>query len=304
MDSASIAPLGLTSKLRKAPLLGCFIIITMISEKMLAHTYTAITIYVLPAPWKWIVPALVGCIGVWLVLRGMGKDEVKGSILGYLGAVFIWMSWFESGLPLLAHSAQIPPAIPEDGNVMAGLLGEHILLQMSGVFCILCLFYIMLNKDVRCRMLLWIRRSIGLKDTVGKPTQSYRHNVARVAAFEYFFVTWFMYVVMITIIDPRLFGLHHPVTYALSALVCAWGLYLMYKCTQQREVGLAVRYGIGAMGVAWFIPETLAFYDVLYEFYLRADLHPIAMTTVTVVYVACLVILYKTTINEKTGRSV
>ena len=48
-------------------------------EKMLAHTYTAITIYVLPEPWKWVVPALVGCIGVWLVLRGMGRDEVKGS---------------------------------------------------------------------------------------------------------------------------------------------------------------------------------------------------------------------------------
>ncbi len=95
----------------------------------------------------------------------------------------------------------------------------------------------MLNKDVRCRMLLWIRRRIGLGDTIGKPTQGYRPNVSRVAAFEYFFVTWFMYVLMITIIDPRLFGLHHPVTYTLSTLVCAWGLYLLYKCTQTAGSG-------------------------------------------------------------------
>jgi hypothetical protein len=294
---------GSSFALRKPPLLGLLIICMMISEKMLAHTYTVITIYVLPAPWKWVVPALVGCLGVWLVLRGMGKDEVKGSLLGYVGAVLIWMSWFESGLPLLAHSAQIPPAIPEDGNVMAGLLGEHIFLQMSGIFCVVSLFFIMLNKDVRCRMLIWIRRRIGLAETTGKPTQGYRPNVSRVAAFEYFFVTWFMYVLMITIIDPRIFGLYHPVTYTLSALVCIWGIYLLYKCTQQREVGLAVRYGIGALGVAWFIPETFAFYGVLYEFYLRADLHPIAMSVVTLVYIASFVILYRTPIDEKTGRS-
>jgi len=294
---------GMAHRLRQAPLLGCLIVVMMICEKMLAHTYTAITIYVLPAPWKWVVPAVVGCIGVWLVLRGMGRDEVKGSLLGYLGAVLIWMSWFESGLPLLAHSAQIPPAIPEDGNVMAGLLGEHIFLQMSGIFCVVSLFFIMLNKDVRCRMLLWIRRKIGLVETTGKPTQGYRPNVSRVAAFEYFFVTWFMYVLMITIIDPRIFGLYHPVTYTLSALVCAWGIYLLYKCTQQREVGLAIRYGIGAVGVAWFIPENFAFYGVLYEFYLRADLHPIAMTVVALLYISSIVILYRTPIDEKTGRS-
>ena len=84
----------------------------------------------------------------------------------------------------MAHAAQIPPAIPADGNVMAGLLGEHIFLQMSGIFCVTSLFFIMLNKDVRCRMLLWIKRSIGLAETIGKPTQGYRPNVSRVAAFE------------------------------------------------------------------------------------------------------------------------
>ena len=291
------------TNLRKAPLLGCMIVIMMICEKMLAHTYTAITIYVLPEPWKWVVPFLVGCIGVWLILRGMGKDEVKGSLFGYLGAVLIWMSWFESGMPLLAHAAQIPSAIPADGNVMAGLLGEHIFLQMSGIFCIVSLFFITLNKDVRCRMLLWIRRALRLTTVTGKPTQGYRPNVSRVAAFEYFFVTWFMYVLMITIIDPRIFGLYHPVTYTLSALVCAWGLYLLYKCTQQREVGLAIRYGIGAVGVAWFIPETLAFYGILYEFYLRVDLHPIPMAIVALTYIACIRVIYKTPIDEKTGRS-
>ena len=301
--TAATGGAGWIQSLRRPPLLGLMLIVLMVGEKMLAHTYTVITIYVLPAPWKYWVPGLIGCFGVWLILRGMGKDEVKGTLLGYLGAVLIWMSWFESGLPLLAAYDQVPKFLPEEGNMMAGLLGEHVLLQASGIFCFVTLFFIMLNKDVRCRMLLWIRRRIGMAETIGKPTQGYRPNVSRVAAFEYFFVTWFMYVLMITIIDPRIFGLYHPVTYTLSALVCAWGIYLLYKCTQQREVGLAIRYGIGAVGVAWFIPETLAFYDVLYEFYIRADLHPIAMSVVALVYVASMVILYRTPIDAKTGRS-
>ena len=194
-------------------------------EKMLAHTYTVIIIYVLPAPWKYWVPALVGLFGVWLIVKGLGKDEVKGSLLGLLGASVVWMNWFECGLPLIADYNEIPKFLPSEGNMMAGLLGEHVILQSSALFCFLGLFFIMLNKDVRCRMLLWIRRRARLE--VGKPTQAYRPNTARVAGFEYFFVTWFMYVVMLILIDPRLWGLYHPGTYTVSTALVLWSAYLL-----------------------------------------------------------------------------
>lgn len=293
---------GFAGALRRPPVLGLMLLLLMVAEKMLAHTYTVITIYVLPAPWKYWVPGLIGCLGVWLIIRGMGKDEVKGTIQGYLGAVLVWMSWFESGLPLLARYEEIPTFLPEEGNRMAGLLGEHVLLQASGIFCLVTLLFIMLNKDVRCRMLLWIRRRIGL-EVVGKPTQGYRPNVARVAAFEYFYVTWFMYVVMLILIDPRLFGLYHPVTYIGSILIVMWGIYLAFKLTQQREVGLSIRYAIGTVGVLWFIPEMAALYEVLYEFYLYVDKHPVAMAVVLAVFIFILRVLWTTPIDAKTGRS-
>jgi hypothetical protein len=290
------------SALRRPPILGLLLILLMAGEKMLAHTYTVITIYVLPEPWKYWIPALMGCVGVWLILRGMGKDEVKGTLLGYLGAVLIWMSWFESGLPLLAAYDQIPRFLPEEGNRMAGLLGEHVILQASGIFCFVTLFFIMLNKDVRCRMLVWIRRKLKM-EVVGKPTQAYRPNVARVAAFEYLYVTWFMYVIMLILIDPRLFGLHHPVTYIATALIVSWGLYLAYKLTRQREVGLSIRYAIGTVGVLWYIPEIAALYEVFYEFYLYVDRHPIAMALVLASFIFILRVLWKTPVDPKTGRS-
>ena len=280
------------------------LLVLMFSEKMLAHTYTVITIYVLPAPWKYWVPGIMGAVGVWLVLRGLGKDEVKGTLLGYSGAVLIWMSWFESGLPILAAWDEIPMFLPETGNQMAGLLGEHVLLQASGIFCLVTLFFIMLNKDVRCRMLLWIRRRAGLQTAVGSPTPRYRPTVARVAAFEYLYVTWFMYVLMLWLVDPRLLGLYHWASYALSALVMAWGVYLAWKLMKQREVGMAIRYAIGVAGVLWFIPEYLALHEVLYEFYLRVDRHPIAMAFVLAAFVTSFVVLWKTPVNEKTGRSI
>lgn len=294
----------LVSTLRKPPMLGLLLIVVMMCEKMLAHTYTGITIYVLPAPWKYIVPGVMGLFGFYLVVKGLGKDEVKGSLYGYLGGVTIWMSWFESSMPWLGHINEVKPALPpEGGNMMAGLLGEHILLQATGLFCVVMLFFMMLNKDVRCRMLLWIKRRLGLAEAIGKPTSGYRPNVARVAAFEYLFVTWFMYIITLVLVDPRLFGLHHWATYTGTALITLWGVYLAYKLTQQREVGLSIRYAIGAVGVMWFIPEIAALYEVFYEFYLRVDLHPIAMTVVLILFVAGLRILWKTPVNPETGRS-
>ena len=294
---------GLAAALRRPPVLGLMLIALMAGEKMLAHTYTVMTIYVLPSPWKYWVPFLIGCLGVWLVLRGMGRDEVKGTLLGYMGAVLIWMSWFESGLPLLAKYNEIKMFLPEQGNKMAGLMGEHVILEASGIFCFVILFFLMLNKDVRCRMLLWLRRRTLREEVVGKPTQGYRPNVARVAAFEYIMVTWFMYVITLVLVDPRLLGLYHPVTYALTGLIIAWGVYLAWKLTKQREVGMSIRYAIGAVGVLWFIPEILALYEVFYEFYLYVDRHPIAMAFILLMVIAILRLLWTTPINEKTGRS-
>ena len=107
-----------------------------------------------------------------------------------------------------------------------------------------------------------------------------------------------MYVLMLVIIDPRLNGLYHPVTYTLSAIIGLWGIYLLYKLTQQREVGFTVRYGIGAVGVAWYIPEALALYEKFYEFYIYADRHPYAILAVLVAFIAIFTILWKTPVSE------
>ncbi len=286
---------------RTAPVLGLMLTALLMLEKMLAHTWSAAMIYAVPAPWSFWVPFLTGCFGIWLIFKGLGKDEVKGSLLGLLGASVLWMNWFECGLPMIARYNEIPTFLPKEGNLMAGLLGEHVLIQSSALFCFIALFFLTLNKDVRCRMLLWIRRTARME--VGKPTQGYRPNVARVAAFEYFFVTWFMYVVMLILVDPRLWGLYHVGTYTGAAVLTVWSVYLLYKLTKQREMGLGIRYAIGAVGVAWFIPEMLALYEWLYEFYLYSDRHPIAILVLIALYAYIIRWVWKTPIDPDTQRA-
>ena len=54
----------MNEKFYKPPVLGLLIIALFFCEKMLAHTYTGITIYVLPAPWSYIIPGIFGFVGV------------------------------------------------------------------------------------------------------------------------------------------------------------------------------------------------------------------------------------------------
>ena len=49
----------LAERLRTPPALGILVAVMLIFEKFLAHTYTVITIYVLPAPWEYWVPGMI-----------------------------------------------------------------------------------------------------------------------------------------------------------------------------------------------------------------------------------------------------
>ena len=89
-----------------------------------------------------------------------------------------------------------------------------------------------------------------------------------------------------------------------SAAIVLWVLYLVFKLCKQREVGLAIRYGIGAVGVLWFIPEMAGLYEWFYEFYLYSNKHPVAMTAIAIAFGYLVWVLKKTPINPATQRSV
>ena len=156
---------------------------------------------------------------------------------------------------------------------------------------------------MRCRMLLWIRKTLGFREGVGKPTQGLKPQTARIAFNEYLYVTWFMYVLMIATLDPRLAGLHHPFTYALSAAILVWSLYLVYKQSKQNEVGLMIRYAIGAGGVFWYNFEIATLWDWYSEYWVRPDQNPVSCLLTILVFIALARFLWVTPVNPDTGKS-
>ncbi|TRX55020.1 hypothetical protein [Thalassomonas sp. M1454] len=272
-------------------------------QKPISHMFVVTFIYVIPdsATWKYLVSIAIGCIGVVLIYKGLKKDEVKGSLLGFFGAMLIWDSWFEMGVHFFEKANDIPMVKDAEGTPV--LLGSHVILEMTSIFLIFMLITTMFQKDMRCRMLLWIRKTLGLREGLGKPTAGIKPQTSRIAASEYLFVNWFMYCLMIFTLDPRIAGTHHMFTYVLSAAILVWSLYLLYKHSKQTEVGLMIRYAIGAGGVAWYNFEITTLWGWYNEFWVRPDLYPISCSIVLLLFIGIFTFLWKTPINPETGKS-
>ncbi|WP_448212058.1 hypothetical protein [Colwellia sp. MEBiC06753] len=302
-EQALSQPQANTSIRANTVLLAILVYVFITLQKPISHMVVVSLIYMFPPEftWKYLISFIYGAIGVVIVYKGLKMDEVKGSIMGFLGAMLIWDGWFELGLDFFEHNNHIPMVKDAAGTPV--LLGSHNILEISGLFLIPILVLTMFQKDMRCRMLLWIRKTLGLREGLGKPTAGIKPQTARIAASEYIFVNWFMYVVMITILDPRVAGTWHPATYALSAAIFVWSVYLFYKHTKQNEVGLMIRYAIGAAGVAWYNWEITTYWGWYTEFWIRPDQNPIRCLLVIIAFIALARFLWKTPVNPDTGKS-
>ncbi|WNC72197.1 hypothetical protein RGQ13_19055 [Thalassotalea psychrophila] len=271
-------------------------------QKPISHMYVVSMIYAVPhsETWKYLMTFAIGCIGVVLIYKGLKKDEVKGSLLGFLGAMLIWDSWVEMGLDFFEHANSIP--MVKDASGTPVLLGSHSILEISSIFLLFMLITTMFQKDMRCRMLLWIRKTLGLREGLGKPTAGIKPQTSRIAASEYVFVNWFMYVVMILILDPRIAGTHHMATYILSAAIFVWSVYLLYKQSKQTEVGLMIRYAIGAGGVAWYNWEIATYWGFYKEFWIDPSQWG-KWLVVLALFIGIFIFLWKTPINPDSGKS-
>ncbi len=284
----------------QTPVIATLIFFWVMLEKMVAHEYLVTLIYAgMPAAYSYGAAAVTGAIGLVLVWKGLHKeDEVKGTWFGYVGGALLWTSWFEMYMHFMGAYNGHPIAV---GDGQPFFLGEHAFLQSSSIFVVMIVVYMTMNKDVRCRMMLWIRNKLGLRP--GKATKGYRPQVARVAATEVMFVNWFMYVLMMAVLDERYLGAMHPFTQGFSVVMALWGLYLFYKQTQQKEVGMAIRYAIGAVGVFWYTPEyttLIGWYREPWVYYLD---YPITASLILIAFIVLTVVVYKTPVNKETGKS-
>jgi hypothetical protein len=242
-------------------------------------------------PWLWgyanVAVGLLGFACVWLGLR---QRELQACVLGFIGANLMFTGFFEFTFALFADVFAVAPVLsPTTGNV---LLTPGLQVNEASVFILVPLFLLFYaNRQVRCTMIVWLRRKLRL-DT-GPPTEPSRDRpYARIVASETLFVIWMIYVASLVTMDPRVLGPTHWFSMLVYAWFFVWPLYLVTRIIKLKVKGAIFRYAIPVGVLFWAWVETLASMDLVYEYYLHPLEYPLATGLTTVLAAACLALVF------------
>ena len=191
-----------------------------------------------PAPVYTSISMTVGTLGLILIWYGLKAGDALGSILGYMGGTLIWVGFFEWTWWSCSHWLGIETLVINGQPVLPPSM---LLVQASSMIFLPLLLLASTNKDTRCRMMLWSRRRLGLhipRDA------GHQHHAARVSATETVFIIWFVYLLNITLYDPRLVGSGPGAHHVVSLIIGVWALYLCTKLIRVPQIGPAIRYAI------------------------------------------------------------
>ncbi|MBL8630653.1 MAG: hypothetical protein JNM81_13540 [Rhodospirillaceae bacterium] len=244
-----------------------------------------------------IVSLLMGCGGMYMVWLGRNKGEGLGTWLGFIAGTLIWIGFFELSWKAFAIGLN-PQPVTYDGIPV--LNAELQVIQASSVAFFMMMAFLTINKETRCNMMVWIRRKLGLDP--GKAITNRERNFAAVTASESYMTTWACYIITIMIVDPRIVGNPMGMAAQLPYLaIFAWGLYMVYRITKQREMAPALRYAIGAGNVNWIWIEAGSRAKLYEEIWIKPLKYPVSLSILFVLLVIALIIMLQ---NKGVSRGV
>ncbi len=220
---------------------------------------------------------VIGAIGLTLLGLGMIvwtrwlRTDLHQSLAGLVGGILLWTGAVEYGF-ILAKRALGVSDLVVDGKLFT--YGEYRILEHTWGLVLIVFFYLLYHEDVRCNMILWLRRKLRLMK--GAPVQGKVQNYGPRVAFEVITVMWTFYVVLLLCFDRSIFGPHHPMTYGVFILSLGCGLYLLFRLFRIRELGLAIRYAIPTVIITWNGVEILAKWGLFREPWVTLNLPVLA----------------------------
>ena len=265
----------------RRPWIGALAFAAVLLWKPSAHAITVTMHHLFDGPMQYLIGAVIGLAGFWLVWRGFRRDELSATCLGFMGGALIWLGWFESSFQLFAQALKLEPVMWQGFPLLSP---ELQVIESSAILFLAVLIFTGANKDTRCRMFMWFHRNFRLRPN--QPTPGYRRQFARITAMEMIFVNWFFYVVNIAVFDPRLLGPRHTVTYALWVVFLAWGCYLLWKLLKYTSIAGAIRYAIPTVGAFWISIEMAAQWQLFSEIWVRPFEFPAANILIIAAFVA------------------
>ncbi|MCU0761015.1 MAG: hypothetical protein MUF07_17695 [Steroidobacteraceae bacterium] len=274
-----------------APWLGPLAFVTVLLWKPLAHTLAVLLHRHLPGSAGYLAGFAIGLAGAMLVWRGLRREEHAATCLGLAGGLLIWIGWMEYAFVYFAETMRIPWVTLPDGT--PALPPQFVLMQGTTVPVLLILYLTLVaNRDTGCRAALWLRRRLHLNP--GAPSPAQRPAYARITALEVIFVNWFMYLVLVTLNDPRVFGRTHPIQYAAFATFVLWAGYcLVARMPRITALPLALRYGVGVVGPAWAAIEIGSYKGFWTEVWIKPAQYPVTVTAIALSFAALAALVYR-----------
>ena len=289
---------GLVGEL-DTPWIGLLAIFITFMWKPAAHTVSVVNHLLFPGTAHYISGAVIGAVGFVLVWTGFRRDELTGTCLGFMGGSAIFMGLVEPSFMLFSELMAVAPLVDGEKTV----LGPNLLLmEASAVSYFVILIFLGADKDTRCRMFLWFHRNLRLRPNA--PTPGYKRQPARIAAMEAVLISWFFYILIITLCDPRIFGRDHLVTIVLFPIMLGWGLWLVFaKLTKFRSMAAALRYSIPVSGILWFNMEMAAQWRWYTEVWIKPVEFPLSNVLIGILFLTGGVVANLTTKRGGEGKA-
>jgi hypothetical protein len=233
----------------------------------------------------------LAALGVVLVWRGLKADDPAASLLGYAGGALLWMGFFEWTWRNFTLLLGIEPLMIDGQPVLPG---SFLLIQAS-VFVFLPLTILgVANKDSRCRMMQWFRRRLHLSAPVTRGNTN-RGDPARITATETVYVIWFIYLINISLYDPRLLGRSSELHFLGLALIGVWAALLVRRLLRIPQPGLALRYAIPTAYLLSILIDAVTMSGLFPAFWIQPFDYPLAAGLMPVVFSAAAFVLLQST---------
>ncbi|PCJ63889.1 MAG: hypothetical protein COA58_14760 [Bacteroidetes bacterium] len=255
--------------------IAAFIIVLFLMP--LGHALMVLNEVLLPDS-KFLGAGAIGFLGLIAVYIGVKQNEKRSlaSVLGLLGAVFVWTGWVEFSFVWIAEKLDVLPYVV-DGEV-ATKPEYLVMLSSVGLLFTVILFYLFTRTN--CTFFVWIQRIAGLKDgTMSK--QKVDRPLSIIAFMESVIIIWFFYIVLLFVYDPEILGDRHPLTYVVAYGSLIWSMYLMAKLLKIKTFDYAIRYAIPTVIIFWNFVEILGRWGMFKEFWVHPFEHWIELSIIT-----------------------
>ncbi len=240
---------------------------------------------------QYVVAFAWGAFGFSLVALGLKQDELRASVLGFLGGWIMWGGWFEFTFQLFANVLRVPGLQIAPGIELPGSNG----LQLASTPFLVAIFllYGMLNRQTKCNFMRFLMRSTQLSP--GMPAQGVARSIARTTALEAMFVIWALNSFWLSVFWATAMG---TAFFVVLAIYAVWIVWLVTRLLRSTRPGPTLRYGVAVGLLAWILVEMPAQFGLVKEAWRRPLEYPLVAGVILLVFASALAWMLK-----KSGRS-